>query len=440
MRLERLQMSNGDSYAILLDDTGMPLPYPNLFVTLQHRDSSDTTNTCIAVFERIRYLIEICEFLKIDLIQRCIEGNFIQENEIRSLIKWAKYKVHTFRKHVIEQKSQKIVSLTPKLKKLENVRAVFVLNHEGDISPHTAYNRLTTFAEYIGWLETKLHPSKDSTSEFTIKSLRPEKFGTSDEKLDWGEYRSLTPTQLVRVLDVVRPDSKENPWKKEAIRYRNQLIVNMYDATASRRGELLKVRVLTDLKKGDVKINPKNGIRYVTIRSKVDLDDIRKNRPEAKTVGRHIPMDKRLSEMYDNYLIYHRHKAIGHQNIPYLFITHDNNKKGNRALSLSQVNKIFREISKVVGFAVSPHSLRHTWNDRFSKYADKRIAENKTTEAKADSDQRKLAGWTANSKEIGRYTKRTRDNRAMMVGLELQEKHSSEVSKIVGQYDEDLPF
>ena len=79
-------------------------------------------------------------------------------------------------------------------------------------------------------------------------------------------------------------------------------------------------------------------------------------------------------------------------------------------------------------------------DDRFSKYADKRIAENKTTEAKADSDQRKLAGWTANSKEIGRYTKRTRDNRAMMVGLELQEKHSSEVSKIVGQYDEDLPF
>ena len=116
------------------------------------------------------------------------------------------------------------------------------------------------------------------------------------------------------------------------------------------------------------------------------------------------------------------------------------NKLNISRQTINSYYKIFREISKVVGFAVSPHSLRHTWNDRFSKYADKRIAENKTTEAKADSDQRKLAGWTANSKEIGRYTKRTRDNRAMMVGLELQEKHSSEVSKIVGQYDEDLPF
>lgn len=418
MRIERIQMASGEMYSVLLYESGLPALYPNLFVTINHRNESDASNTCYIALEHLRYLYEICDFLDIDIVQRCIAGDFLSKQEMESLVKWAKRTVKTFREHVAKQKSKNVVSLVPKMKKLETARAVMVVDHEGDISPATAYNRLTTFAEYIGWLEEELFPSKDTTAEQLLKSLRPKKFSKEGEtEITDENYKSLTPHEVLRVLDVVRPDSPDNPWKNESLRHRNQLIINMLEAIGFRRGELLKVRPK------DVKKNPRNGRRYVTIRSKVDLDDSRLYRPETKTLGRHVPMDKRLSEMYDNYLIHHRSNANGAEFIPYLFVTHNHRTSTNQALSIAAVNKICREISEVVGFRVHPHAFRHSWNDKFSKHADKRIAEGKVSEAKSESDRQKLMGWHEGSKMAKEYSKRHDDKRAFEVGMELQEDH-----------------
>tara|TARA_R110001583_G_scaffold195229_1_gene370775 strand:+ start:206 stop:1441 length:1236 start_codon:yes stop_codon:yes gene_type:complete len=411
-------MASGEMYSVLLYESGLPALYPNLFVTINHRNESDASNTCYIALEHLRYLYEICDFLDIDIVQRCIAGDFLSKQEMESLVKWAKRTVKTFREHVAKQKSKNVVSLVPKMKKLETARAVMVVDHEGDISPATAYNRLTTFAEYIGWLEEELFPSKDTTAEQLLKSLRPKKFSKEGEtEITDENYKSLTPHEVLRVLDVVRPDSPDNPWKNESLRHRNQLIINMLEAIGFRRGELLKVRPK------DVKKNPRNGRRYVTIRSKVDLDDSRLYRPETKTLGRHVPMDKRLSEMYDNYLIHHRSNANGAEFIPYLFVTHNHRTSTNQALSIAAVNKICREISEVVGFRVHPHAFRHSWNDKFSKHADKRIAEGKVSEAKSESDRQKLMGWHEGSKMAKEYSKRHDDKRAFEVGMELQEDH-----------------
>lgn len=430
MRIERIRMTSGEMYSVLLDDSGLPLPYPNLFVTVHHRNRSDSSNTCYAAFEHLRYFYEICDFLDIDIIQRCITGDFLSKPEMETLVKWAKRTVSTFREHVAKQKTANVVSFVPACKKLETARAIIIVNHEGDIAPVTAYNRLTTFAEYIGWLETELFPSKNSKATQLLKSLRPSKFRQQDEQEDIdSDYKSLTADQVLRVLDVVRPDSTENPWKNESLRFRNQLLINMLEAIGCRRGELLKVRTT------DVKTSPKNGRRYLTIRSKIDLDDSRLDRPEAKTLGRHVPVDKRLSEMYDNYLIHHRSNANGAEFIPYLFVTHNHRTSKNTALSTSAVNKICREISRAVGFRVHPHAFRHSWNDKFSKVADKRIDEGVVAAAKSESDRQKLMGWAEGSKMAEKYSKRHADKRAFRVGMELQEKGSVEIEAIVGAYD-----
>ncbi|CAH8208247.1 site-specific integrase [Vibrio aestuarianus] len=440
MKIERIQMSSGESYSILFGKDGMPLPYQNLFVTFNYRNYSVASETSYAAFEHLRFLEEICEFLKIDLIERCKAGDFLDKKDFENLRKCSKFKVESFREQVAKQQSINVVQFNPERNKLETARAIFVKDEDGDISPHTAYNRLTTFAQYIGWLEEQLFPSKESNAEFELKKMRPAKFGTSDEHLDWGEWSSLSKAEVIRVLDVVRPDSDENPWKSESVKYRNQLIVNMYDGLGCRRGELLKIRVKTNDHKSDIRKRADNGTYVALIRSEVDKGDKRKVRPEGKTLGRYVPMDSRLGEMYENYLIYHRPNATGSEYIEYLFVTHNNKTKQNNALSLSQVNKIFRDISKVVGFRVHPHAHRHAWNDRFSDNANKRIAEKKTTEAKSESDRQKLQGWSENSKMAQHYSKRHEDKRAMDAGLELQEKHSSEIESIVGQYDQDIPF
>lgn len=436
MKVKAFQMASGESYSILLGEDGMPLPYQNLFVTLHYRNQSKASNTCYRVFEHLCFLEEICQFEKIDLIERCKIGDFLTKKEFESIKKHSRFKVASFREMVARHESSNVVSI--KKKKLETARANIVVNLEGDISPHTTYNRLTVFAQFIGWLEEELFPSKDSTAEFELKNIRGDKFGTSDEALDWGDWKSLEPIQKIRVLDVVHPDSSENPWKSESLRYRNQLIVNMFFAIGCRLGELLKIRVQTDTNKADIRKRDKDGRYYVMLRSKTDYRDKRKRRPEGKTVGRVVPMDRRLADMYENYLIHHRPNATGSEHIEYLFVTHNHKMQTNSALSMAQVQKVFREISEVVGFRVHPHAGRHTWNDEFSAHVDKRIADGNTTEAKSEANRQKLMGWSEASSSAKLYSKRHEDKRTMDMALDLQEEQSATINSIVQQRDEDI--
>jgi len=436
MKTKAIQLASGESYAILLGEDGMPLPYHNLFVTTNYRNRSKATNTCYRVFEHLCFLEEICKFEKIDLIERCKSGDFLTNKEFENIKRHSRFKVGSFREMVARHKSINVVNI--KKNKVETARAHIAVKPEGDISPHTTYNRLTVFAQFIGWLEEKLFPSKGSTAEFELKKIRGDKFGTSDEALDWEDWKSLEPIEKIRVLDVVHPDSPENPWKSESIRYRNQLIVNMLFAIGCRRGELLKIRVRTDRNKADIAKRKKDGRYFVMIRSQTDDRDKRKHKPEGKTKGRFVPMGKRLVDMYENYLIHHRPNANGSEHIEYLFVTHNHKVQTNTALSMAQVNKIFRDISDVVGFRVHPHRIRHTWNDEFSEFADKRIAEGKTTEAKSEADRRKLMGWSEDSSSAKRYSKRHDDKRAMDMALNLQEEESTTINSIVQERDEDV--
>ncbi|WP_219703976.1 tyrosine-type recombinase/integrase [Marinomonas lutimaris] len=435
MKIERIKMSGGENYSVLLSSDGLPMPYPNLFVTLHHRNKSDASNTCYIAFEHLRYFYEICSFLNIDLVERCRSGDFLKKKEMETIAKWAKSTVKAFREHVAVNKAKNIIVLSPRKNKLETARATLVINHRDDIESSTAYNRLTTFSKYVGWLEQEFFPSKKSTTEQKLQQLRPRKYSPKGHSWDHDEsYKSLTSPQVLRVLDVVRPDSPQNPWKNESLRFRNQLIINMLEAIGFRRGELLKVRT------EDIKTNPNNGLRYVKVRSEVDQYDERLDRPEGKTLGRLVPMDKRLADMYDNYLINHRSNVNGAERIPYLFVTHHHRGSQPRALSSAAVNKLCREISEVVGFRVHPHAFRHAWNDKFSAHADKRIAEGKTSESKSESDRQKLMGWSEGSRMAKTYSKRHDDKRAFEVGLELQEKDSTKINSIVGAYDDDIDW
>ncbi len=436
MKITKFQLASGESYSILLDENSIPLPYHNLFVTLHYRNQSNASNTCYRVFEHLKYLDEICQFEKIDLIERCKVGDFLTKIEFENIKRHSSFTVASFRKMVARHEFSNVVGI--KKNKLETARANVVVNAEGDISPHTTYNRITVFAKFIGWLEQELFPSKDSSAELELIKIRGGKFGTSDEALDWDDWRSLEPVQKIRVLDVVHPDSSENPWKSESLRYRNQLIVNMFFAIGCRRGELLKIRVKTDRNSSDIRKRDKDGRYFVMIRANTDYTDQRRYRPEGKTLGRYVPMDKRLAEIYENYLIHHRPNAAGSEHIEFLFVTHNHKQQSNAALSLAQVNKIFREISRVVGFRVHPHACRHTWNDEFSGFADKRIAEGRTTEAKSEADRQKLMGWREDSKSAKRYSKRHDDKRALEMALDLQEEASTTISSIVQQRDEEF--
>lgn len=432
MKVRKFQMSSGFKYAVLVDNTGMPMPYPNLFVTEHYFKTSEASNTCKAVFDRLKYLYEICDFLEIDLVKRSLRGEFLTKAEVSEIVHWASYKVDSFREKREKLKQTKVVKITKK-SNLEAARVSIVVDKGGWCDIDTTYNRVTTFSKYVSWLDKTLFPSKKSETEILFKSHRSRKVGSKKETYDEEKYKSLSSTEMSAVLDMVRPDSSRNPWKRGSIRYRNYLIIHMYEALGIRRGELLKIRI------DDVKTHPRNGRRYVTVRSKTDLEDNRADRPEAKTLGRNIPMDKRLSDMFDDYVIYHRSNVKGVEKVPYLFVPHGDSFKKS-GLSISSVDKIMREISQSVNFNVNAHAFRHSWNDKYSEYADRKIAEGRTTHNKAESDRLKLMGWSETSEMAKWYSQRYERRRAFEVGLELQEKGSAKINNATEAHDEDVNY
>jgi integrase len=101
----------------------------------------------------------------------------------------------------------------------------------------------------------------------------------------------------------------------------------------------------------------------------------------------------------------------------YIFVA---NHTGN-PLSLDATNKIFRVLRKKVrgiSKTLSPHVLRHTWNDLFSDKMD----ENKITEEQEKKMRSYLMGWSEKSDTAGTYTRRTIRRRANAASLELQKK------------------
>ncbi|MDC8829707.1 tyrosine-type recombinase/integrase [Alteromonas gilva] len=431
MKIKRVRMNDGESYCILLNEDNFPLPYQNLFLTQQRRNAGASSSSCYIALEHLRFLEEVCDMMSIDLVQRCLKGDFLSEEELETISLWAGRTVEALRNHIKALKKKTVKTKRPENKKLESARATIVTKHDDSVLPSTQYNRMTTFAEYIGWLERKLNRAASSNSEELLKRKRPPKLSMPDE-FNPSRFKSLSKHQMARVLDVVRPDSPDNPWNNVGLCYRNQLIVNLLEATGIRRGELLRLRI------SDIKRHASKGHGAIVVRKKTDSDDDRIDRPEAKTLGRVVPLDKRLLNLIDDYVVKYRANVRGAEKIDYLLVTHNHRVRYNQALSKAAINKVCRELAGAVGFKVHPHAFRHSWNDRFSENADARIKKGHTTPEKSEMDRRKLMGWTASSSMARWYSKRFEERRAMETGLSLQKKNSEAIERVIGVHDDDI--
>ncbi|MFP2508037.1 tyrosine-type recombinase/integrase [Buttiauxella gaviniae] len=445
MNIKRFQFNSGESYSILLGDDLLPMYYPNLFVTLNHRNHSDMSNTCYKEFEHIKLLYEITRALNINFEERCKSGSFLERHEIEKIAKLAKYKNSIFRHADSIFLTMNNKRNLPLLNKKENARFSNEINSQIIVSSKTHYNRLTTFYNYIGWLECFLFPMMKTSANNIFKTLRPkcrERLNIVDNSAvrvisilngdiasnlshvsNYNDnYRTLTQKQIAQILEAVHPESNKNPWKRMDVRYRNQLLIHLLYSTGMRRGEAIRLKV------SDVGLSTATGRYNLIVRVGEDLEDKRRNKPSAKTSGRRIPLHQTLYRMIEDYIIFHRSKASHAEKIPYIIIPQYPGviTNGYSGLSLVSVNKICHQISLVVGFTVYPHMFRHAWNDRYSELAESLVKSGKSTEAKIESDRRKLMGWSSDSEMGGRYAKKYEDERAINTGLQLQDSSYTE--------------
>lgn len=177
-----------------------------------------------------------------------------------------------------------------------------------------------------------------------------------------------------------------------------------------RRGELLGVRTSDiDFQKGIVRI----------ARRADSKSDPRAQQPLVKTRSRDLYLSDGLADATYDYILKLRGVQGKANRYEQLFVANGSGKP----LSLSGLNKSFRAMRKsVVGLPVdlTPHVLRHTWNDIFSQQME-RSGTNPEMEKKMRS---MLMGWSPTSDTASTYTRRHVQKKAAQALKDMQERLS----------------
>lgn len=409
-RYKSFRFPNGERHGLLVnEESGEPLDYQNLYITIHHRNKSDSINTIRSVIGVLGFFAELCDFLGIDIEARFRKGKLLTKPEIESIALWATKPIAALSEIKKNKKGSKVVQLN--LKRLELARHTIVID-ENLVEPNTTYYRLTVISKYLEWLASTFATASDkeiSTMEKRIISHRPVKVSSMDN----GPFKSLDKGQKSQLLAAVELNSPNNPWKSEEVRYRNKLIVHVLMSIGCRKGELLSLKA-TDLNPGD---------KQICIRRDADNPNDPRTEPAlVKTLSRDIDVSDELYSMLEDYVIKYRSKVKGANKCPYLFLSHQRGATSALPLSLSTIDKIFSELTSVLGFNVHPHALRHSWNDEFSAMVEPHLNSGEMSETEVEDLRSYLMGWVEDSGTAKTYTKRYQHKKAMKFGLQLQRK------------------
>lgn len=392
LSLRRIKSEAGERFAMLVDDEGMPLYYPTLYVSVHMRGRSLAVNTIQNSLHAIKALYAYEAYFEVDYELRFSNGELLQAHEIHSL--------RDFMQRALAKESDKnVISIT---------------RHKS-VSTENQYARLSVIAEYLGFLATQLHPqSAESGAKITamieqIKANRP--IISSKSKADRDE-KHLDEVVLDALEMALRPSSSSNPAHNHSVQFRNALIFILLRATGLRRGELLNLKV------EDIDFT-KNILRV--IRRPDSKGDARTYQPVAKTRERAFPLASELVEKIHEYVVKHRNKVFNAKKHGYIFVTHKAGSFQGNPLSNAWFGKFMGELKNHVEGAglIHAHSLRHHWNYSFSK-----ICETQGITPEHEEKLRSyLMGWSETSGTATTYNRRHVKEKAREAMLELQKKN-----------------
>lgn len=384
-------LDSGERYCLVIDQlNGLPLYHPNLFITTQLRNKSDSFSTMISAANNLVVFLKFLIDRGINFGERIKSRIFLTINEIDDLRDYTQLKIS---------------SLSRKIPK--NKRSMEAL-----VSPITHYMRLTTIADYCGWYANHLirQPNLNESMqikrlESQIKSRRPAKKGRNNR-----QDKSLNDAQLEVLFEVIRIDSDFNPFSKDVQR-RNRLIILLLYHLGLRGGELLNLRIQDiDFSKKILRV----------VRRADEKSDPRVFEPNAKTLERIIPLGDVLVKELHDYITLDRRKIKNAKKNDFLFITHKSGPTVGLPITKSGYYKVINVVRSVSPdlYMLTGHKLRHTWNRKFSERMDS--LDNVPSEEKQEQMRSFLMGWKPGSKTAAHYNRRYTEEQAKVAALILQ--------------------
>jgi len=421
--IKKVLFASGERFPMLINDTtSIPDYNSTVFTITQYRSKGQSVNT----IEQVLYHLKLLKlFLKnystegIDLESRLNQGRLLYLHEIESLCDMCKLPL----KNIIDDTHKDQFTQTTKLNSLEKFRSNNSHKQTKTVDPNTTAHRIRVIRDFLMWLANahmaKL-PEYDLTfntmkeSRDLIKSSMTSRIPKSSDSSLISTAMGLPEEAMDILFAVVDRSSAYNPWKSEFTKVRNELLILWLYQFGMRRGELLSLKI------SDLNFKSKT---FDLIRRADDPDDPRLVQPLLKTRERRTAMPKKIANLTYAYITNYRTylpKAKTHE---FLFVA----DKTGAPMSLVAVNKVFSKLKEshpdMLG-SLTPHVLRHSWNDRFSALMDeKNIPEKKEKKLRAY-----LMGWSETSNSAATYTKRHTQKKANEVTLQMADGLPSHIN------------
>lgn len=413
-RVKKVRFHSGERFPLLISAaTGIPLWNPTLFVVTEFRAAGRASATLQQTTRALMFAHQIFDHLNIDLDARLMEGRLLNLGEVDTLADLAGMSQEWLDVHLSADKSR---ARRPTAVSLEKARMRLSYSDTGrPVTAQTKDIRLMYTRDYLAWLARRsmlrasasspIHHALDNTARL-MKGQLSARLSSSRNVNDVDARQGISAEMEARVLAVTHPDSPDNPWKNVHVRIRNQLIFVWLLQLGLRAGELLGVRLEDiNLRTGEVMI----------ARRADDPDDSRTDEPNTKGKSRLLALGDGLAELTRAYVHGPRRTIKAARKTPFLLVATGTGEP----LSKTALSKLFVELRRKVPDlpeALSPHVLRHTWNDRFSEFMDK-------AGVSADDEKkmrRQQMGWSDGSEMAATYTRRHTRRKTNEVSLRMQ--------------------
>ena len=404
-------MDSGERYCMVVDRaTGLPMYYPTLFLTTQIRNRGNAFSTTLVAANNLLLLLRFLDSRGINLEQRFLSKDFFKPHELDALRDFA------------QRKQGKKPLMVPSNPWVEDATIDTVDNG-------TQHSRLTTFANYLRWYAMHIlkMPELDvveqiKTMATQIKVRRPSKMSRNSTLQD----RSLSDVQLDVLFELIQPGSASNPFSIDVQR-RNRLMILLLFYLGIRGGELLNIRIQ------DIDFST-NRIRIV--RRADERADSRTNEPNAKTRERLLPLAESLVQELHRYITQDRRKVQNAKKNDYLFVTYKRGPTVGNPISKGGYHKIFSVVRAVSPqlCAATGHSLRHTWNRKFSERMD--AMDEQVSEERQEQVRSYLMGWREGSGTAATYNKRFIQQKGFEAALALQKGNGTRLPEDLNNDDE----
>lgn len=372
---------------VLVDENRIPLFYPNVYAMTKYRTLGRSTSTIEKVLRCIGIAHLWASLNQVALEESILFSNFLTIEQLQDLAFFLRLK----RRHQNPIASRKDTqqSLTPKKisKRIENLIYIKLSTQETKTTTSAVEGafHIKTIFNYFKFLllrsKNRLNKNKFHDIEQRLNyfySLAPKVSNKSDQDAPEG----LSFDERSTLIEIIKPEHPDNPFRNEFLKYRNQLIYEILLSTGMRRSELRYLKI------EDVNYST----HIITIRV-------------SKTVEREVKCSSKTCEYFHNYLTRYLNKIpFKDRKHGYLFTT-----QTGQHLSNDAINLIFRTLRGHVKITtcLTPHTMRRTWNDIFSEMIDS-MPENRRPDKEMEKQIRnRLMGWSSISEMSNRYARRS---------------------------------